>query len=109
MEFPTPTSKVEFPHGEYGLWADDDDVIGLTVAETYPKGWPIVRTNPPYMDGFNEFDVGSFIAWCLSNAQFIAAANPSVVLELLDRIDAAESRIAELTRDCDYLAERVEP
>lgn len=26
----------EWPHGEYELWADDDAVIGLKVAETHP-------------------------------------------------------------------------
>lgn len=46
---------------------DDDDVIGLTVAKTYPSGWAIVRTDPPLMDGFDEYGIGTFLAWCLSH------------------------------------------
>ena len=57
-----------WPHGQFDLWADDDDVIGLTVARTYPKGYSIVRTEPPFMDAFDEFEVGQFLAWCLSEA-----------------------------------------
>ena len=60
-----------FPEGRYELYADDDDVIGLTVAKTYPSGWAIVRTDPPFMDGFDEFAVGQFIALCLSNHERI--------------------------------------
>jgi hypothetical protein len=64
---------LEFPHGAYALWADDD-VIGLTVAKTYPQGWPIVRVNPPLMDAFDEFDVGQFLARCLSHHHEITKA-----------------------------------
>lgn len=56
------------PPGEYGVWADDDDVIGLTVARTSPRGFFLVRTEPPLMDAFDEFGVGQFLAWCLTNA-----------------------------------------
>ncbi len=66
--------KVIVPPGKYELFADDDDVIGLTVARTYPQGWPIMRTDPPFMDGFDEFAVGQFLAWCLSNSATLAAA-----------------------------------
>ena len=62
-----------FPEGRYELYADDDDVIGLTVAKTYPKGYPIVRIEPPFMDAFDEFEVGKFLAWCLSNHVTLAA------------------------------------
>lgn len=55
-----------FPHGTFTVWADDDDVIGLTVARTHPHGYPIVRTDPPIMDAFDELDVAEFLAWCLS-------------------------------------------
>ncbi len=57
-----------WPHGTYGVWADDDSVIGLTVARTHPSGWAIIRTQPPIMDAFDEFEVGQFLAWCLSTA-----------------------------------------
>lgn len=60
------TPELQFPHGVYGLWADDDDVIGLTVAKTYPCGYPVIRTDPPFMDAFDEYEVGRFLAWCLS-------------------------------------------
>lgn len=65
--------SLAFPRGSYELYADDDDVIGLTVARTYPRGWAIVRTDPPFMDAFDEFDVGEFLAWCMSNSQQLQA------------------------------------
>jgi hypothetical protein len=65
------SGDLEFPYGDYQLYADDDDVIGLTVARTYPQDWTITRTAPPYMDAFDEFAVGQFLAWCLSNAETI--------------------------------------
>ena len=72
--------SLDFPYGTFGLYADDDDVIGLTVARTYPKGWPIIRTDPPFMDAFTEFDVGSFLADCLTHAaavqQLLATLTP---------------------------------
>lgn len=61
----TPWGQV--PAGRYELYADDDDVIGLTVATTYPSGWPIVRTDPPFMDACDEFAIGQFIAAALTN------------------------------------------
>ena len=61
------------PEGTYGLYADDDDVIGLTVAKTYPQGWAIVRTDPPFMDAFDEYEVGQFLVWCLNNHARLAA------------------------------------
>jgi hypothetical protein len=61
------------PPGEYGLWADDDDVIGLPVARTHPHGYFLIRTNPPTMDGFDEYAVGEFLAACLSNAKAVGA------------------------------------
>jgi hypothetical protein len=67
-------SNLAFPDGGYELYADDDDVIGLTVAHTYPSHWAIVRTDPPYMDGYDEFDIGQFLAWCLTNRSAIVAA-----------------------------------
>ena len=46
-----------------------------------------------------EWDHDYHIAWdetAKRNAEFIAAANPATVLALLDELDAAEKRIAEL-------------
>lgn len=65
-ERPTP-----WPHGQFELWADDDAVIGLKVAETYPVGFHVIRTDPPFMDGFDEYEVGRFLAWCLSNRALV--------------------------------------
>jgi hypothetical protein len=73
---------LEFPEGTYELYADDDDVIGLTVAKTYPQGWPIVRTDPPIMDAFDEYEVGKYLAWCLSNH--------AKVMRLIDGLGVAE-------------------
>lgn len=64
---------LEFPEGTYELYADDDDVIGLTVANTYPKGYAIVRTKPPLMDAFDEYEVGKYLAWCLSHHAEVTA------------------------------------
>jgi len=63
--------KLAFPTGQYEVYADDDDVIGLTVAITKPSGYPIVRTDPPFMDAFDEFDVAHFLAWCLSQESLV--------------------------------------
>ncbi len=56
-----------FPDGTYEVFADDDSVIGLTVAKTKPHGYFIVRTDPPFMDAFDEYEVAKFLAWCLSH------------------------------------------
>ena len=66
--------SLPFPEGSYGLFADDDDVIGLTVAKTSPQRWAVVRVNPPTMDAFDEFDVGQFLAKCLSHHHEITKA-----------------------------------
>lgn len=59
--------SLNFPKGRYEVYADDDDVIGLKVAKSYPSGWAIVRTEPPLMDAFDEFEVAQYLAWCLTN------------------------------------------
>lgn len=61
--------ELDFPHGEYGVWADNDDVIGLTVAQTYPAGYWLIRTEPPFMDAFDELKLAQFLAWCLTNSE----------------------------------------
>ena len=62
-----------FPEqGTFGLWADDDDVIGTTVMRTYPSGWPIIETSTPGIVGFDEVEIGQFVAWCLSNPDVAA-------------------------------------
>jgi hypothetical protein len=72
-------SGLPFPEGHYELFADDDDVIGDTVARTYPKGWSIVRPvtgkrpDVPICTAFDEFEVGQFLARCLSNHAAVQA------------------------------------
>ena len=64
--------SLAFPTGQYEVYANDDDVIGLTVAITKPSGYPIVRTDPPFMDAFDEF-----VEWAAANpaqARILAAA-----------------------------------
>ena len=41
-----------------------------------------------------------------AKARFIAAANPATVLALLDELEAAEKRIAELTGENEYIRQR---
>lgn len=54
---------------------------------------PICRVEGAHpKSGFEE----GFIKEQQHNAEFIAAANPTTVLELLDELEAAEKRIAEL-------------
>ena len=67
---------MEWPKGKYDVWADDDDVIGLTVARTHPHGYFIVRTEPPFMDAFDEYEVARFLADCLTHADAVRAAIP---------------------------------
>lgn len=55
------------PASRYEVYADDDDVIGTTIARTYPSGWPIVG-NTAGIVAFDEFQVGQFLAWCLTHA-----------------------------------------
>lgn len=61
-------SAASVPKGRYELFADDDDVIGLTVARSYPSGWSIVRVDPPFMDAFDEYGIASFITAQLNRA-----------------------------------------
>lgn len=70
--------SLPWPEGTYDLFADDDDVIGLTVAKTYPSGWaivrpePRVRPDPPHSTAFDEFDVGRFLADCMTHHGIVA-------------------------------------
>lgn len=57
---------MEFPKGKFEVFADDDDVIGLTVATTHPRGYKIVRTDPPFMDAVDELEIAQFIADALT-------------------------------------------
>lgn len=63
------------PPGRYELFADDDDVIGLTVARTWPKGYVIVRTEPPFMDAFDEYALAQFILAQLNKAGAIGTCS----------------------------------
>ena len=58
----------------------------------------------PYRIGYND---GEIVSDRKSNAAFIAAANPAVVSELLDRLDAAEKHAAELEERCAVLTDEL--
>lgn len=73
----------DIPAGKYGVWADDDDVIGLTIAKSYPSGWPIICTEPASVNTPDELEVAQFLAWCLANADRLTVHDP--VLDLLQR------------------------
>lgn len=64
------------PFGECGIYASDDDVIGLPVARTYPSGWYIIRTEPAEATAFDEWATAKYLAWCMDDpdtwAQYIA-------------------------------------
>lgn len=61
------------PEGKFDVYADDDDVIGLVVAKSYPSGWPIIGTEPASMPTADEFEVAQFLADCMSNARAVQA------------------------------------
>jgi hypothetical protein len=63
------------PKGRYELDADDDDVIGLTIAKTYPSGWAIVRTDPPSMDACDEYAVAQFVLGQINKAAAIGTCS----------------------------------
>lgn len=86
--------SLPFPHGVYELYADDDDVIGLPVARTHPKGWFLIRTDPPIMDAFDEYEVGGFLAWCLSNAErVLPMMDESEVASILARTARTDTTV----------------
>lgn len=66
-------TELAFPHGMFDVFADDDDVIGLTVARTNPSGFSICRINPPIMDAFDEIGVAMFLSWCLNHSERLLA------------------------------------
>ncbi|MFU1255740.1 ead/Ea22-like family protein [Escherichia coli] len=75
-------------YGE-GRFDDDDALIHREVAGYIP----ICRIEGAHPEsGFDE----DFQMEQQANAEFIAAANPATVLALLDELEAAEKRIAEL-------------
>ena len=61
-------SAASVPRGHYELFANDDDVIRLTIARTSPHGYVIVRTDPPHMDAFDEYAVAQFLLAQLNKA-----------------------------------------
>lgn len=56
-----------FPLGDVGIYADDDDVIGITYARTCPSGWSLVCTDESTMTTtyVDEYAVAAYLAWCL--------------------------------------------
>lgn len=68
-------------------FSDDKEVLPVFITDGDSMG-PAVRHE----------DTGNLSHWRNDNdATFIAAANPATVLALLDELEAAEKRIAELT------------
>lgn len=64
-------SVAAVPKGRYELYADDDDVIGLTILRSYPSGWSVVRVDPPFMDAYDEYGVMQFVVERLNRAASI--------------------------------------
>ncbi|EFE6909092.1 ead/Ea22-like family protein [Escherichia albertii] len=78
--------SLEYGEGRF----DGDDAIIHREAAGYI---PICRIEGAHPEsGFDE----DFQMEQQANAEFIAAANPATVLELLDELEAAKKRIAEL-------------
>ena len=79
-----------------GPWwyGDDDSAYCISTAED--AGRIAVTISPP------KYIFGGAREIRDANARYIAAANPAVVLDLLDQLDAAEARLAamrEIVRD----------
>lgn len=94
--------------GTYG--SGDDCVVGFTSYAVYDEN------NQILLDTLNstaacineEYDGEGHVAWDevgQRNAEFVAAANPGTVLALLDELEAADKRIAELEASHNNLRE----
>lgn len=90
-------SDVVETDGEYG--EGEDRVSGYHSYAVYVGHESLLdMTNSTAACIHTEWDHDYHMAWdetAKRNAEFIAAANPSNVLELLDELEAAEKRIAE--------------
>ncbi|MBI1679366.1 ead/Ea22-like family protein [Citrobacter portucalensis] len=91
-------SDVVETDGEYG--DGEDRASGYHSYAVYVGSESLLdMTNSTASCIHEEWDHDYHIAWdetAKRNAEFIAAANPATVLALLDELDAAEKRIAEL-------------
>lgn len=91
-------SDVVETDGEYG--EGEDRVSGYHSYAVYVGSESLLdMTNSTVACIHEEWDHDYHIAWdetAKRNAEFIAAANPATVLALLDDLEAAEKRIAEL-------------
>lgn len=91
-------SDVVETDGEYG--EGEDRVSGYHSYAVYVGSESLLdMTNSTVACIHEEWDHDYHIAWdeaAKRNAEFIAAANPATVLALLDELEAAEKRIAEL-------------
>ncbi|EAA9320515.1 ead/Ea22-like family protein [Salmonella enterica] len=85
--------------GEYG--EGEDRASGYHSYAVYVDSESLLdMTNSTAACIHEEWDHDYHMAWdetAKRNAEFIAAANPATVLALLDKLEAAEKRIAELS------------
>lgn len=92
-------SDVVETDGEYG--DGEDRASGYHSYAVYVGSESLLdMTNSTAACIHTEWDHDYLMAWdetAKRNAEFIAAANPASVLALLDELEAAEKRIAELT------------
>jgi len=93
-------SDVVETDGEYG--EGEDRVSGYHSYAVYVGHESLLdMTNSTAACIHTEWDHDYHMAWdetAKRNAEFIATANPATVLALLDELEAAEKRIAELSR-----------
>ncbi|HHU4096498.1 TPA: ead/Ea22-like family protein [Citrobacter freundii] len=93
-------SDVVETDGEYG--DGEDRASGYHSYAVYVGSESLLdMTNSTAACIHTEWDHDYLMAWdetAKRNAEFIAAANPATVLALLDELEAAEKRIAELER-----------
>ncbi|MEC5782742.1 ead/Ea22-like family protein [Citrobacter freundii] len=93
-------SDVVETDGEYG--EGEDRASGYHSYAVYVGSESLLdMTNSTAACIHTEWDHDYLMAWdetAKRNAEFIAAANPATVLALLDELEAAEKRIAELER-----------
>ncbi|RXM23567.1 ead/Ea22-like family protein [Citrobacter sp. AAK_AS5] len=96
-------SDVVETDGEYG--EGEDRVSGYHSYAVYVGHESLLdMTNSTAACIHTEWDHDYHMAWdetAKRNAEFIAAANPSTVLALLDELEAAEKLIAELSQKAD--------
>lgn len=101
-------SDVVETDGEYG--EGEDRVSGYHSYAVYVGHESLLdMTNSTAACIHEEWDHDYRMAWdetAKRNAEFIAAANPATVLALLDELEAAEKRIAELESDNAYIRNR---